>query len=293
MKYLYYPGCSLKGTARDFEESFKAIAPVFGIEIEEAVDWGCCGASVAKSLRKDLAERLPLKTLDQAAGRGLDLLTLCPNCYLNHKQAQSRIQKGEPANPSPFRFPDVKQLLEVLGFDLGLEEIRRRLVCSLAEINVLPYYGCLTVRPFPPGGTESRENPRIMEKLIAITGAKPFSFPYKVDCCGGGLLLSQERVALKLAGRLWQEAGKLSPDCLVVACPLCHFMLDAKQQAVERELGKKLGIPVLYVTQLLGLALGMDHKKLGLHRLLTSPYALLKKLNHPGEKVKLRKKAAS
>ncbi len=277
MKYLYYPGCSLKGTARDFEESFKAIAPDLGIEIEEPGDWGCCGATVAKSLSKELAERLPLKTLEQAAKANRELLTLCPNCYLNHQQALDRLRKDETAKASPSRFPDVKQLLDVLGFDLGPEEIKRRLVCSLAGIKVLPYYGCLTVRPFPPGGTESRENPQIMEKLIALTGAKPLSFPDKVDCCGGGLLLTKEKVALKLAGRILKVARRYAPDCLVVACPLCHFMLDGKQNAIERELGEKIRIPVLYITQLLGLALGVDHIRLGINRLITSPRGLLGK----------------
>ncbi|MDI6725518.1 MAG: CoB--CoM heterodisulfide reductase iron-sulfur subunit B family protein [Smithellaceae bacterium] len=273
MKYLYYPGCSLKGTARDFEESFKAIAPRLGIEIEELADWGCCGATVAKSLNKEMAGLLPQKSLQQAAARGLDLLTLCPNCYLNHRQARDRYaDAGRTGDlPQVRHAPGVRQLLEVLACDIGLEDIAQRLTGRLAQIKAMPYYGCLTQRPFTPAGAGGVENPRIMEQLIALTGATPVSFSSKVDCCGGGLLLTREEVALRLSGRILAAACRLSPDCLVVACPLCHFMLDAKQRLIARDLGITSGIPVLYITQFLGLALGIDARRLGFSRLITSP----------------------
>lgn len=281
MKYLYYPGCSLKGTAIDYEESFKALAPLLGIEIKELNDWGCCGATVARSMSSELADHLPSKALRQGADEGMDLLMLCPNCYLNHRRVLGRLEEDICARPDPSLpgLPEVRQLLEVLAFDIGPEEIKKKLVYSLSGIKALPYYGCLTVRPYLPGGTESRENPQIMERMIDITGAQPVVFPYKVDCCGGALLLTKEKVALKLAGTILKEAKRLSPDCLVVACPLCHFMLDAKQSAIERELGEKIEIPVLYITQLLGIAMGIDHNKLGIPRLITSPKGLLCKLD--------------
>lgn len=281
MKYLYYPGCSLKGTAREYDESFRAVAPALGIEFEEVENWGCCGATVAKSVDRDLSEKLPEKAILQASKAGRDLLMLCPSCHLNHIRVikKDSERKGQPAELPPHRFPAAKQLLEVLAYEVGWEEIKKKISRPLRGMRAVPYYGCLVIRPFGLGGRESLENPRAMEKLIAVSGGEPVSFPGKMDCCGGGLLLPKEKVALKLGTRILLEAKSLKPDCLVVACPLCHFMLDAKQGASEREAGEKIGIPVLYLTQFLGLALGLALRDLGFHRLITSPRNLVGKLS--------------
>lgn len=279
MGYLYYPGCALKGTAIDYDESFHSVAPVLGIDFTELKEWGCCGATAAKSVSRDLAERLPLRALTSAGQAQMDLLTLCPSCHINHRQAAMRLHDTDALAERPTwqRIPKVKQLLEVLSVDVGREKIKERIVRSLEGMRIVPYYGCLVARPFPFGEKPSMENPGSMEGLIEATGAQPVFFPHRTDCCGGGIFLSKESVAIKLSTAILKEAKKLSPDCLVVACPLCHFMLDAKQRVIERESGEKIGLPVLYLTQLLGVAMGIDHKKLGLHRLITSPRGFLKK----------------
>jgi len=280
MKYLYYPGCSVKGTARDYEESFGSIAPILGIEYEMMEDWVCCGATVAKSVNKELAGDLPKHAILQAGKRSLDLLMLCPSCYLNHLRvfSQSPGAEGSIAGPFPAQYPAVKQLLEVLAFDLGWKEIRKKVSHPLKGVKAVPYYGCLVIRPYGLGGKESLENPRTLENLISTAGGDPVPFPCKVDCCGGGLLLSKEKVGLKLGGMILQEAKKTRADCVVVACPLCHFMLDAKQRTIEKETGEKMGIPVLYFSQFLGLSLGVEPRKLGLHRLITSARSFLGRL---------------
>jgi heterodisulfide reductase subunit B len=280
MKYLYYPGCSLKGTAREYDESFRALAPVLGIEFEEVENWACCGATVAKSVDRGLSEKLPEHAILEAREAGRDLLMLCPSCHLNHlriikKNAERKQPPGFPQN----RFPTARQLLEVLAYETGWEKIRRKVSRPLAGIRAVPYYGCLVIRPFGLGGRESLENPQALENLIAAAGAEPVSFPGKMDCCGGGLVLSKEKVSLKLGARILQEVKSLNPDCLVVACPLCHFLLDAKQRSCEREAGEKFGIPVLYFSQFLGLALGLSLRDLGLHRLITPPRNLLARLS--------------
>lgn len=280
MGYLYYPGCALKRTAIDYDESFQAVAPLLGIEIKELKEWTCCGATVAKSVSMELAERLPLPALKSADEQQMDLLTLCPSCHINHRQMAKKLQ-DDPAFKDRLSLrgvPKVRQLLDVLVTDLGREKLREKIVRPLEGLRVLPYYGCLLARPFPLGGTDSMENPRTLEDLIEATGAHPVSFAYKTDCCGGGIFLSKEKVALRLSATILKEAGKHAPDCLVVACPLCHLMLDAKQRVIERELGMKIGIPVLYITQLLGIALGVEDKKLGFHRLITSPKNFLHKI---------------
>jgi heterodisulfide reductase subunit B len=284
MKFLYYPGCSVKGTAREYEESFLAVAPVLGIQAEEMKGWNCCGATVAKSVDRNLAQTLPVQNFRRPNPEGLDWITLCPSCHINHqnllKRAETEGEFREELNLS--HTPRIKQILEVLAFDLGPEEVRKRVRRPLRGIRVLPFYGCLVVRPFALGGKESMENPQSMEKLIDAMGAEPVFFPDRLDCCGGGLLLSKEKTALNLGGSILLSAKRYSPDCLLAACPLCHFMLDAKQRTLEQETREKIAIPVLYLTQLLGLALGIDPLKLSLPRLITSPRALLKKIQASG-----------
>ena len=280
MNYLYYPGCSLKGGAIEYEESFLAVAESLGIEVKEVADWKCCGATAAKSMDKELSESLPADTLISANKEGKDLLMLCPSCSFNHIKVAHKLKEDETFRKqlSLDKVPEVKNFLEVLAFDIGAEEISRKIARPLKGVRALPYYGCLIARPFPLGGKESLENPKAMESVIEASGAQAISFPYKVDCCGGTLVLSREKTALKLCGTILKEAKRIAPDCIVVVCPLCHFMLDAKQAAVEKEIGEKIKMPVLYITQLLGIALGIDYKKLGLHRLVTSPKRFLQKV---------------
>jgi len=281
MNYLYYPGCSLEGTGRECEESFLAVCQNLGIGIEKLEGWECCGSSVAKSLDKKLAEELPAHTLALADKQNpdLDLVMLCPACSFNH---QLRIQGAADEDSlknelSISRVPKIKQFIEVLAFDTEPGEIKKKITHPLTGMKVLPYYGCLISRPQRLNGTESHENPTVLEDIIELTGADPLDFAFKTDCCGGTLVLSREKIALKMCGALLKEAKAAKPDCIVVSCPLCHLILDAKQRAVEKEIGEKIGIPILYITQLLGIALGIDNNSLGIQRLITSPESLLKK----------------
>jgi heterodisulfide reductase subunit B len=282
MSYLYYPGCSLEGTGRDCQESFFAVCSALNIEIEEMNDWGCCGSSVAKSLDKELAEELPAQTLISANRQNpdSDLVMLCPACSLNH---QTRILEAQDKDSlrdqlSISRVPEIKQFIEVLAFETEAEELKEKITHSLSGLRVLPYYGCLIARPKKLHGTESVERPTVMENLIRLTGADPIEFAYKTDCCGGTLILSREKIALRMCGELLKEIKATGPDCIVVSCPLCHLILDGKQKVVEKEVGEKFGIPVLYITQLLGIAMGLSYKDLGIHRLVTSPKDLLAKI---------------
>ena len=283
MRYLYYPGCSLKGTARDYEESLLAMAPGLGLELNEIEGWRCCGSSAARSRDLRWAQALVMRTLAGVQDQDMDILMPCSSCYANHVRLLLEVQKADVTGElhGLRRVPRVKHLLEVLALDLGEQEIRTRVVRPLTGLRVLPYYGCLVGRPFPLGGMESRENPGALERIIQATGAQPLSFPGRLDCCGGPLLFSHERVALRLAGEILGDSMRLAPDCMVVVCPLCHLMLDGKQGAVNREMGQSFGLPVLYITQLLGLALGLDPRRLAMHRLITPPDTFLSRLGRP------------
>ncbi|NNK93785.1 MAG: CoB--CoM heterodisulfide reductase iron-sulfur subunit B family protein [Desulfobacterales bacterium] len=283
MSYLYYPGCSLEGTGRDCQESFFAVCSALNIDIEELDEWQCCGSSVAKSFDKELAEALPSKTLINANKQNpdSDLVMLCPACSLNHQLRilEARDEASLKNELSISRVPEVKQFIEVLAFDTNAEDVKEKLTISLRGIRALPYYGCLIARPRKLHGTESHERPTVLEDLIRLTGADPIDFTYKTDCCGGTLILSREKIALRMCGELLKEAKAAKPDCIVVSCPLCHLILDAKQKVVEKEIGEKIGIPVLYITQLLGIAMGLNDKDLGIQRLVTPPKGLLNKIN--------------
>ncbi len=284
MRYLYYPGCSLKGTARDYEESLLAVAPALGVELQEVEGWRCCGASAARAKDRKWALCLSAATLARTQDLGMEILMPCSSCYANHLRVLTDLEReaGLGARLGLARPPRVKHLLEVLALDLGEEAIKERVVRPLEGLRVLPYYGCLVARPFPMGGKESLENPYSLERLIRASGADALFYPEKLDCCGGPLLFAKERVALRLAAGILREAQRLSPDCIVVVCPLCHLMLDAKQRAASRESRGDFKIPVLYLTQLLGLSLGLTPRRLGIHRLITSPASLLEKLGSVG-----------
>lgn len=284
MSYLYYPGCSLEGTGRDCQESFFAVCSALNIDIEELNEWGCCGSSVAKSLDKELAEELPSQTLISANRQNpeSDLVMLCPACSFNHHSRILEVQDKDSLKNqlSISRVPEIKQFIEVLAFDTDAQEVKEKITHSLSGIRVLPYYGCLIARPRKLHGTESVEKPTVIEKLIRLTEADPIDFLYKTDCCGGTLILSREKVALRMCGELLKEIRATNPDCIVVSCPLCHLILDGKQKVVEKEIGEKFGIPVLYITQLLGIAMGLNHKELGIHRLVTPTQDLFAKIQN-------------
>lgn len=294
---LFYPGCSLEGTGRDYAESIRAVAAAIGLDLVALEGWECCGASVAKSVDARAADLWPLGNLARArvadpAGTR-DFLTACPACYQNHlrvgqKASTDEAFRGWAAESLATQqlrldgLPRVRHLLEVLVFDVPSNDLQAKIRRPLRGVRAVPYYGCLLVRPHRLGGVESREAPTALERLIDLSGAVPLPFVAKTDCCGGSVVLSRESVAISLTAKILAEAETLQPDCMVVACPLCHFMLDAKRRAVELVLGRRVEFPVLYFTQALGLALGLPARLLGLHRAMVPARRMLRHLLEAG-----------
>jgi len=292
---LFYPGCSLEGTGRDYAESIRAVATAIGLDLVPLEGWECCGASVARSVDARAADLWPLGNLARARVADptgtRDFLTACPACHQNHLRvglkastdAAFRGWAAESLATQQLRLdnlPRVRHLLEVLVFDVPPSHLQVKIRHPLRGVRVVPYYGCLLVRPHRLGGVESREAPTALERFIDLCGAVPLPFVSKADCCGGSVVLSRESVAISLTAKILAEAETLQPDCMVVACPLCHFMLDAKRRAVEQVLGRRIEFPVLYFTQLLGLALGLLPRSLGLHRAIVPARRLLVALGH-------------
>ncbi|MGD0856329.1 MAG: CoB--CoM heterodisulfide reductase iron-sulfur subunit B family protein [Dehalococcoidia bacterium] len=283
MKYAYYPGCSAHSTARDMHESAAAVARVLGIELVEIKGWSCCGATAAHQTDRVLAAALPAANLLLAKEMGLDTVVNCAACYnrmktSNHEVSTSPSMKAKVADSIGKEYDGsvaVKHFVEVLLEEYGLDKLRKRFKQSLNGLKVACYYGCFLVRPHEVTGFDDPENPTSLDRLVTAMGGIGLDWPHKVECCGGGLNLTRTDVVVKLSGSIIEMAKASGADCIAVACPMCQASLDLRQKDFEKETGKKLDMPVVYITQLLGLCLGIPQKELGLNRLMVAPKAIL------------------
>lgn len=278
MKYSYYPGCVQHGTAVDYRKSVEAVFSRLGIELEEIKNWNCCGALHVP----DRNVRVALSARTLASSKGLDLTTPCNLCYSNLMRANAVLEDNAVKNKINEALATkyegnarVKHLLEVVVKDLGLEKLAQQVKIPL-KIKAVPYYGCLLTRP--ENRFDSPENPKSLDNLIASLGAEPVKYYYKTKCCGGPILLTNEDLALSLAKDILTMAKDSGADCVVVTCPMCHLQLDAKQKAVESKYNIKLELPVVYFTQLIGLAMGLTSHELGLDKHFVSTDKLLARI---------------
>jgi heterodisulfide reductase subunit B len=273
MKYTYYPGCSLEATAREYNMSTQAVLAELGVELEELKDWTCCGASAAEIQSHLLSLVLPARNLalaEQADG-GRELVASCSACYVNLRKVQEHV-KQEPQSLARINQAlsvdglqyegkvEVRHLLDVLANDVGPQAIADRVKQPLEGIRIAPYYGCQTVRPYSP--FDEPYFPESMDGILAALGAEVHPNPMKAACCGGTLLTTKREVGVKLVSDLLEAVD--GADCMVTVCPLCQMNLESYQGLVAKKLGKPVKMPVLYLTQLLGLAFGLPEKQLGL-----------------------------
>jgi len=263
MKLAYYPGCVARSTGKEYELSTRAVCSALGVELEELTDWNCCGATHCSN--ELLAVGLAARNLSQT---DLPVMASCSICYSNLRIAVQRLedhQFRERINSvldNKYSDSEVKHVLEVLAGALIGEENQEKVIVPLRGLKVAPYYGCLLTRP--KGGIDSPENPQILEKLISALDGESVNHPYRMLCCGGPIFMAEEDAASESAFKILQGAKAAGADVVVAVCPLCHLMLDAKQRALETKFKDDLNIPVLYVTQLAGIALGLGPEDLGL-----------------------------
>ena len=274
MKLAYYPGCVSRSTGKDMDASTRAVCKALGIELVELEDWNCCGAThVSNEL---VATGLAARNMAQT---DLEIMTSCSICYSNLRTAVLNLEdletrkKVNAALDKKYSGARVRHALDVILESLA--ENDERIVVPLKELKVAPYYGCLLTRP---QGIYSPEFPTILERLIKTLQAEPIDFRLKTFCCGGPIFMSQEEAADDIAFRILSEAKKSGAEVIVTVCPLCQLMLDAKQKALEQKHGSKIEIPVLYVTQLAGIALGLGPEELGLNMNSVSPMAMMEKV---------------
>jgi heterodisulfide reductase subunit B len=250
LKVSYYPGCALHGTGREYDESTRAVSALLGVELGELPDWNCCGASSAHVTDDSLAHSLVARNLAIAAKEGRDLIVPCAACYSRFKAGEREADAAAKLN---FR---ILSLLEFLAEDGLREQIKGKIKRPLKGLKMVSYYGCLLVRPPKVTGAKRYENPEEMDRLLQLLGAEVIPWSYKTDCCGGSLVLTRTDIVRRLTGKLLDKALEAGAEAIAVACPLCQSNLDSRQEEISRETGRGYEIPILYITELVGLSLG-------------------------------------
>ncbi|MHB1688868.1 MAG: CoB--CoM heterodisulfide reductase iron-sulfur subunit B family protein [Ignavibacteriaceae bacterium] len=275
MKYSYYPGCSLHSAHKGYDLSCKAISAKLGCELIELEDWNCCGATIYMSIKKITSLAIAARNLAIAEKEKLDIVTPCSSCYtvLNktHIHLKSNKELLDKVNmclaEAGLQYKctvRVRHPLDVLINDLGLEIIKLHIKKPLDGLKIANYYGCQILRP--DKGFDDRENPTSMENLFETLGAKNVYFPCKLNCCGGMLMTTYEDAALKLSADILNIAEENGADCIATTCPLCQMNLEAYQKRINKVFNKKYEMPILFFTQLIGVALGLDEKELGIDK---------------------------
>jgi heterodisulfide reductase subunit B len=269
----FYPGCSLKGSSREYAESVITVAKAFNIEIKEIDDWNCCGATAAHNLNRELSLALPARILSLAEKQGLkEILVPCAACYsrltvTKHELSKNPELKKAVTEVNNLDFNgtvDVLNIIQMLN-KYVTPNLEGRIVKPF-DHKVACYYGCYLVRPHEILKFDREEDPQSMDELMLKAGATPIDWAFKTECCGAGLSVSRTSSVGRLSGRIIRDAKDRGAEAMIVACPMCHSNLDMRRDSINSFLGEKVDIPVLYVTQALGLAVGLDRKALGLHR---------------------------
>lgn len=283
MRYAYYPGCSLLSTAAEYARSGEAVLEALGVQLEEVDDWVCCGATAAHATSHLLSVALPAISCAAAEQHGLDVLTCCAACYSRLKQASHEV-KNDPGLRTLISDIIEEQfngdarvfhIAEVLAREVGLEAVRSRVRRPLEGLKVASYYGCLIARMPEALRIDSQEDPTLLDDLMTAVGAEAVDWPFKTECCGAALTLARKDTVVRLSGEIVQIAKESGAEVLAVACPLCQSNLDMYQSDVELRSGQRLGLPVLYFTQLIGLAMGVDEERLQLTKSIVDPLPLL------------------
>lgn len=292
-KYIFYPGCSMETSARAYNISLKAIKDKLGIELVEVDDWNCCGATEYLGISLTPAYALIARNLAIASGQTNGTRTLmasCSACYLNLAKADhymaERPTLGENVNQAlaagnlqykPGSL-DIRHLLDVLINDVGLDYIKSQVTRPLTGLRVAPYLGCMVPRPDYNKRWSDHEHPDELDRLLKALGADVIDFPLKTHCCGGHMTQIGPSTAFELIRRLFQSADQYKTDIMVTVCPMCQMNLDAYQHETNAYFNTHYKMPIVFFTQMIGLAFGMDPKQLGFGLELVSPKEALNKI---------------
>jgi heterodisulfide reductase subunit B len=274
-KYSYYPGCSLHSAHKGYDQSCRAVSEKLGCELIEIEDWNCCGATIYMSVKEITSLAIASRNLALAEKEGRDVVSPCSSCYTVLSKANRYLKgNGELSAKVNACLAEaglqyngsirVRHPLDVLVNDVGTEIIRQYVEKPLTGLKIANYYGCQIVRP--ERVFDDRENPTTMDDLFESLGAENVYFPLKLRCCGGMLMTTYEEVALKLSREILECAVENEADCIVTTCPLCQMNLESYQDKINKVFGTKFEMPILFFTQVVGIALGIDEKTLGIDK---------------------------
>ena len=287
MKICYYPGCTLKNHAKNFEDSAICSLNSIGVEVDELKRWNCCGTVFSLTTDDLIHHVAPIRNLIRAKEANYDkVMTLCAMCYNTLKRANERIKSDPESMDILNNFMDreeteyngeveVFHLLEFLKDEIGFQDLAKKVTKPLKKLKVASYYGCLLVRP-KEIGLDDMENPTILEDLMAMLGADPVDFPYKTECCGAYQTVDRPDIIADRTNRILTSAREQGAEIVVVSCPLCAFNLDQRQKQTVEKYPEFKHIPVLYFTQPLAIALGCPEKTLRFDLNFIDPKPILK-----------------
>jgi heterodisulfide reductase subunit B len=274
MEIGYYPGCALHGSSNDYEKSVRACLGALDARLRELDDWICCGATAAHSLNHTLSVALPARNLALAERDGVgEVLAPCPMCSMELLKARRDLAgdaalRGKISEIVELQVEGKTEVLNLIQVfqKIGLEKIKEAVKAPLEGITAACYYGCLLTRPPEAVRFDDCEHPTSMETILEALGAKVVDWGYKTECCGAGMTMANEETVLDLSHKILAGAAARGANCVVVACPMCHVNLDMKQADIERRHGVRHGMTVYYLSDLVGMALGLSSQELAIDK---------------------------
>ncbi len=279
MRYAYYPGCSAESTARDQYMSVIHVAKALDIELVEPKGWTCCGSTPAHHTGKILSIALPAANLLITQKMGLDMVVFCAACYNRMKVANHEIRTNPEIRKEVAKSlgEDYDGTVRVIHFveliikEIGIQRLKKQFTHMLDGLKVASYYGCLLVRPKDVTDFDDPENPTLIDQLVKSMGGESVDWPHKVACCGGGFAISRTDIVIELSGSVLEMAESSGAQCIAVACPMCQINLDMRQSNINKIKNTSYEMPIVYISQLIGLCLGISPRKLGMNKCIVSP----------------------
>lgn len=288
-KFVFYPGCVMQTEQYALELSLREILPKFDVDLVDVQGFSCCGEPL-KSVNQMLSVSLAARNIALAEKEGLDMFVPCPMCHLAMSECKRILDSDEEMkqrvntflNDDALTYKGKATLVSILDMFhevIGLEKLKEQVIRPLDSLKVASHYGCHLIRPSEIGRPDDAENPQKMEQILSTIGAKPEDYPEKLDCCGALLNANLPETALTKTGQKLQKVEEYGFNALVDVCPWCHRQFDARQKKAGETVAAKLNVPVVYLTQLIGLTIGISEEKLGLNLNLSPVEAIQKRGN--------------
>ncbi len=284
MDYLYFPGCTLYTKAKNFDQTARDCSRLLGFELKELANWTCCGATFPLATDNLMALLPPSRILANAKEEGSTLTTLCAVCFNVIKRTNRLIQNDQEKRDKINTFIEknyqgdlrILHYLEILKQDLGFSQLNEKVKKNLRGLKAAAYYGCMLLRPFEEMGFDDKERPTLFEEFLEALGAQAIDFPFKVECCGSFQSVGAPEIATECAYKILSSAMRNGAEVVVSTCPMCTFNIDQKQADIRKKYLDFKSIPILYFTQVLGMAMGIDPGSLGFDQNAEDPLPLLK-----------------